>query len=205
MRDRTLPMKGGWVLVKVSPPTEIKVPVLSLWWAMAEKTFHQGSSGMGYIGSQYSLPNDGSIDRRLANLWRKRCGAKPRDASDEASIDADLAWLKSNSHHLGGIDEIDLEQRVRILTPQGSVCLNPHEFNIIDDINPYMEMIDDDHLKLMQLDGAKVSKKLADQIFYCRQRGISKKDALTMLLGEINKPSIAYLQFHEGYAEYFGL
>ena len=201
MSDKTLPIGGAWVMLVKPLPTAIKPPILSIWYALPDKVFDFGANHVSYFNLPNSLPPTDAARRALQTLWRVRRKAKPKDDLEQASWDNDIAYLEK----FGPLRHRFLEQRVKILTPEGTVAVNPDEYNIIQDITDYMELVDGEHIKLVELGGVKSSSKLADQLFYCRQRGIPKADALKMLMGEVKKPNVAYIHIHEGYAEYFGI
>lgn len=182
-------------------PTAIKPPLLSIWYALPDKVFDFGSNRVSYFTMRGALPPNDTTRRALQTLWRVRRKAKPKDDLEQASWDNDLEYLRK----YGPLRHRYLEQRVKILTPDGTVAVNPDEYTIIKDINDYMELVDGERIKLVELGGVKSSSKLADQLFYCQQRGIPKADALRMLMGEVKKPNVAYIHIHEGYADYFGI
>src|SRR5260221_632393 len=79
--------------------------------------------------------------------------------------------------------------RVRILTRNGPLWIWPHEYNVVDSISDYIE------------NGAKINYLTSEasvpeaQLFYIRTRGISKGDALVMLIGEVKEQTFCYLTF----------
>ena len=199
--ENTLNVSGGWILVKSAPPTKIKVPVLSLWYAMPKEVYECGDNDVRMFGGDYWPSKDKS--RVLNTLWRVRRGIKVDDVHVQEcrkffGIYEDGSLKKDLAH-------IDIEMKVEILTPEGSLCLMPHEFNVINNIDDYLDMVDGEHCMLKELCGVAAASKIKDVVFYCQQRGLSKTDALKMVGGEVRKQNVFYLQLHEAYGEYFGL
>jgi len=198
MYDKTLPIKGGWVLVIQKVPTEIDVPVLSIWYAMPKIIFDKQSQF-----PNYPRPTGDDIDMALKTLWRRRCGAKIDDDDSSRMARVFQKYYGYDADEFA--EDVDLVMKVEILTPEGNVCLMPHEYNIVSNIDDYFDMIDDHHVQLKELGGVKAAKKIKEMIFYCQTRGISRVDALKLCAGEIRKQNILYLQLHEVYGEFFGL
>ena len=194
--DKTIPIGGAWVMVIRPVPVTLNVPVLSIWYAMPSTVFCADEQRPNTI---LFAPRGRNKDRALEIIWRERQGGRlePDDYS--------LVRRFCDENLIDHPDEIELVMKVRILTPEGSVHLMPHEYQIVSDIDAYFDMIDGEHLKLMELGGIKAAKKLQDILFYCRSRGISRLDALKMAAGTVRRQNVFYLQLHEAYGEYFGL
>jgi hypothetical protein len=214
MNDYTLPLKGGWVLCRKVPPTQIRPAFLGLYYAMPEKIFERGAFEWGHMPS-------GLDDKMLAALYRQRQRARLSEHHQQLLIaavrkltgqrfafDVDPAPLFDDStadelsdaeniepRPLPALDEIELEMRVRIVTPDGEVCLEPHEFSIVTDIQPYMDELGNGY-EMRELGGIKNAKKLHEQLFYVMSRGIPKTEAYSMLLGTVDRPNVFWLQPH---------
>jgi len=89
----------------------------------------------------------------------------------------------------------------QIVTPRGSLWLWPGEYVVVRDISNYFAF-PDDHIHINLLGGDSVN---ADKLFYIRSRGISKKDAIKMLLGDVKSQDVAYVTVHPAYARCFGV
>lgn len=220
--DKTIPLKGGWILCTKVPPTEIKAVALGLYFAKPEKVFECGSFDRAFWNSAFS-------DKELEVLYRHRQRAKlsaeqreilsgaerrasggfiewegspisPFDDSTEEEL-ADAAAIEPQP--LPTLDEVELEMRVRIVTQDGEVCLEPHEYTIVADIEPYMQEIGEAY-EMRELGGIKQAKKLREQVFYLASRGIRKIEAYKMLLGQIERPNVFWLEPHPELQRYFG-
>lgn len=85
----------------------------------------------------------------------------------------------------------------RILTPSGSLYLEPHEYLLVEDITTFLGQEDNGvHVRFL---GGQVGTALADQIFYIRSRGISRRDAELMLLGDIKRQDYCWLEVEPQY------
>lgn len=91
--------------------------------------------------------------------------------------------------------------RVKVMTLRGALGLFPHEYSRIDDVSKYLEFIGQGmEIKFFGgLDG--VPK---DALFYIRSRGISKTDAIKMLLGNIRAPEVCWLETGKEVTAAFG-
>lgn len=91
--------------------------------------------------------------------------------------------------------------RVKIVTPRGDLGLFPHEYSKIKDVSKYFEFIGKDmeiHF-FGSTDGVPVEK-----LHYIMSRGISRTDAITMLIGEIKHDGVCWLETKPEISEYFG-
>lgn len=142
-----LPPEGGWIMVRRSPPTEIKVPLLSMWYAMPDPFLRTP------VGKKFSL-------------------------------------------------QVFPMYRARIHTPEGPLWLLPPEYVLVQDITQYLGQ------EKYGIDLHFLSEEAAvdqDALFYLRSRGVSKQDALVMLLGTIRDPNFCYLTVRQEYAEALGM
>lgn len=195
--DHTIPIGGAWVMILRPIPCPIKPPVLSIWYAMPDSIM--------FADAQYKhgafLPGHHKSERHLDTLWRMRQGGKV----DENKI-ADMKKFFDQEFYDNDIwEEIELAARVKILTPEGSLTLMPHEYNVVRDIDKYIDMVDGYHVELKELGGVKAAKKLQEMVHYCRARGISRAEAMKLCAGQVKRQNVFYLQLHEAYAEYFGI
>lgn len=88
----------------------------------------------------------------------------------------------------------------KILTPRGDLWLWPGEYVPVKDVSKYFEF-PEEHIHINLLGGEELAP---DKLFYIRSRGISKKDAIKMLIGEVKTQNIAYVTVHPAYARMFG-
>lgn len=183
MTDHTLGLRGGWVMITRKLPTEVSPPLLSVWYAQPDRLFSQG----WHVRWPDSERGDELSQTELTLLWRIRNGGRvlPHER------DSVKKW-----------DDVPLDQRVRIACPEGQAWVEPHEWTPVQNIDLYFDMVDGEHVKLHLLGGG-TSGSVADQLFYIMSRGISKAVAYGMLLGEIRKPNICWLEIHQYYADFF--
>lgn len=82
--------------------------------------------------------------------------------------------------------------RARILTPKGDLWLWPAEYTKVKDISVYFGFKENEvHIILLGGEGVN-----SESLFYLRSRGISKADAIKMLLGEVKSQNVAFITFH---------
>lgn len=91
--------------------------------------------------------------------------------------------------------------KVAIQTPDGEVCVWPHEYNLFD-IGKFLEFSDEDgfNIHFLSENGAFDEQAL----FYLRSRGISKGEAQRMLLVNLKDPHYCYFTFADELRECFG-
>jgi hypothetical protein len=202
MTDITLPIKGGWIMVTRRPPTRVKPKLFGIYFAKPEKVFERDSSLLGSF-------NQITTEQERTLLWRQRCGAKLNE--DEEGILNRIGrrgHLRfANEDDLGPypepiIRDLELEMRVRILTPDGEVCLEANEYTILDDVTPFVELIGDGMI-MHELGGIKNAKKFQEQLFYVMSRGIRRIAAYQMLLGQIDRPNVFWLEPEPTVAAHF--
>jgi hypothetical protein len=100
-------------------------------------------------------------------------------------------------------EEIQLEQRVKITTPWGDVCVEPYEWSPVKNVELYFDMIGDGVI-LHEFGGtAKTSSKMEEQIFYMQTRGLDRAGALRLLLGDVKKPNVVWLEMEQELVDYF--
>lgn len=226
MSDITLPLKGGWILINRVPNTVIKPEFLGIYYAKPEKVFERGSFEIGGFGNRSGL-----TETEMHLLYKRRAGAKMSAANNDAlrlahnrlngfskrkrgnswAVEAapSFEFLEEDAPEVSEdieediLSEIDLEMRVRILTPQGEVCIEPYEYSILKDIEPYIECIGQEY-QMRELGGFDKAKKLKEQLFYVMSRAIPKIEAYKMLLGQIDRPNVFWLEPHPEVQAYFG-
>jgi hypothetical protein len=87
----------------------------------------------------------------------------------------------------------------RILTPKGDLYLYPHEYVCVKDVSKYFEF-PEDHIHINGLGGEPANP---DAMFYIRSRGISKKEAIKMLIGDVKSQNVVYVTVHPAYGRMF--
>lgn len=100
------------------------------------------------------------------------------------------------------LQSVNDAHRVRIVTPRGDLGLFPQEYRIINDIQTYYQFIGEGmEIKFFgPVDGVPVN-----QLHYIMSRGISKTDAIAMLLGLIKGHGICWLEATKELTDEFGL
>jgi hypothetical protein len=93
--------------------------------------------------------------------------------------------------------------RVKIVTPRGTLGVYPHEYSKIDDITKYLPFIGDDGLVIKFFGGVDGLPK--DALFYLRSRGISKADAVVMLLGHVKSHGVCWIEAPPQICAAFGM
>lgn len=194
MTDHTIPLSGSWVLITKKPPTQISVKPLSLFYAMPDKVFVEGSFQMSarFSYGQHYKAND------LLALYRLRCNSSallPPEIEAAKAIEAD--YLEQEGF------ELELEQRVRIETPDGLLCIEPYEYSIIPDIGPYMDAIGDGYILREYGQTARVSSKIEEQLFYMQSRGLTKASALALIAGVTKSAKMMWLEPEQELVDYF--
>lgn len=92
--------------------------------------------------------------------------------------------------------------RVKIITPMGELGVFPREYSLLKEPEKYFEFV-----------GKGMTAKFfggedgipKDALFYLRSRGIGKRDAIVMLIGQIRSHGVLWLEADQQCAEYFGL
>ena len=194
---------GSWIMVTKVPNTVIKPRALSLYFAVTEKIFPYGSFDLAF--NYYD-------DENFQHYSRIFRGA--RSVGDQNFLLMYKNWLLGDLDKLPDIyidrfeklKNIDFrfEERVRITTEDGEVCLEPHEYTIVKDINEYIEYVDNEHLSLCFLGGDQSNKEFDEKMFYIQSRGVDKVTAYGLLLGDIEAPNIMCLHWHDEYLRMFG-
>lgn len=91
--------------------------------------------------------------------------------------------------------------RIKIVTPKGDLGLWPHEYALVDNPGKYFEFIGTD----MQARFFGNEKGIpADKLFYIRSRGVSKKDAIIMLIGSVMAHGVLWLETAQHICEQIG-
>jgi hypothetical protein len=91
--------------------------------------------------------------------------------------------------------------RVKIITPKGEIGVYPHEYSKVADPGKYFEFVGDGMTVKFFGNEEGVPR---DKLFYIRSRGISKKDAMLMLIGSIMAHGVMWLETDEEVCKQFG-
>lgn len=92
--------------------------------------------------------------------------------------------------------------RVKIVTPRGDLGLYPREYSKVTDPGKYFEFVGEGMEVKFFGNEEGVPK---DQLFYLRSRGVSKKDAMTMLIGNIKAHGVLWIESTRETVAQFGM
>ncbi len=93
--------------------------------------------------------------------------------------------------------------RVKIITPRGNLGLFPHEYSKVTDVSRYYEFFGNGIEPIFF--GAGEGGVPSDALHYLRSRGISKAEAIKMLIGSIKSPDVLYLMTDKSITDTFGM
>ncbi len=93
--------------------------------------------------------------------------------------------------------------RVKIITPRGELGFFPREYSLIKDPGKFYEFVGQGITpKFFGNDNEEGIPR--DKLFYLRSRGISKADAITMLVGSVTAHSVLWLETSREVCEQMG-
>lgn len=98
-------------------------------------------------------------------------------------------------------DRLDTH-RVKIITPQGELGVFPREYSLLEHPEKYYEFVGDGMEVKFFGNEEGVPR---DKLFYLRSRGISKKDALVMLVGNIKAHGVLWIETTREVVACFGM
>jgi hypothetical protein len=91
--------------------------------------------------------------------------------------------------------------RAKILTPRGELGIFPREYSIVPDPQKFYEYFGKGvKIRFFGGDTAGIPE---DKLFYIRSRGVSKADAIALLLGNIKSPGICWIETDHKVAKTF--
>lgn len=194
MADHTLPLSGGWILVTRAPPTVIRVKPLSVFYAMPDKVFVRDSFTDPWVPGRHLSRS------QLMSVYRVRNNSKtvmPHEREEVKALEREFKFTNEFS--------LQLEQRVRIETPDGTLCLEPYEWNSLEDISPYLDSVGEGYTLREYGETTRVSSQIESQIFYMQSRGLPKSSALSMIArGSGGKSSkLMWLEPDQELVDYF--
>lgn len=200
---------GVWALIIKKIPTRIQPPILAMYYGAVEKIFLAGELHWGYL-------NVAHYDSAFKNLYLKGRGRRPRFRDRDHALHT--LWLYKQGE-TAGMDPValnalksldddgelpDIEYRLRLITEEGDVCIEPHEYRAVHDITPYIEAIGNEYT-LKHLGGNEDGDVFRQKLHYVRSRGIPLADAVGLLLGDIKTPGVCWLKPHPQLAEAMGM
>lgn len=202
-----IPKSGVWVMITKTVPIEYPIDPMSFWYAIPSgKTFFRGEdSGPEYLYEDESLARAIHVLGLYGHRDKFEEFKKMLYACLRLPNASDLYGEKNMEELQRMIDlklfsEDDLTQQVKLITPFGSCCIQPHEYNVVKDMTPYVDATKDGHAFMRFLSKSKtLSGKIADQVFYLRSRGISYAEALGMAIGNVQSQNLFYIEMHPEY------
>lgn len=93
------------------------------------------------------------------------------------------------------------KNRVKIVTPAGTLGLWPHEYFVCEDMTQYLGR-EPEGILLHQMNERPVCN--VDHLFYLMSRGLKRRTATMMLIKDIKDPTFLWMEFAPQYGEYFG-
>ena len=194
-------------------PTVQPVHMFGIYFAVPTGKYffrneRHSSSQFDYIGHYHE--DDGI--QRLFDIYNREFELMKREIWN---------YLRSNPHYefndaghrrmeIIGKEKLESEfgivQQVKVITEHGQICIQPEEYTICteDKLKEYMECVKDESATMVYLSKSKSLKgKVADQVFYLRQRGISFSSALQMCIGSVTTSNLFFIHMHPGYVDYF--
>lgn len=200
-----IPKSGAWVLISQEIPVEAPIDPMSVYYAVPTgKIFWDGELEGWFKPSIYDdgtpsmMMNEIGLKWRAFDIFKDMAYQYLRGKYDGQHKERFDEWKE-----LGWLDNV-ITQQVKIKTVFEDVCIQPHEYRVIQDMSPYIEPIKEGHVFIRWMTNQKqLSGKVADQIFYLRSRGIAYTEALQLCIGNIKSQNLFYLEFHPAYQESF--
>lgn len=106
--------------------------------------------------------------------------------------------IKSGRSTLGGYPR----RLAEIQTPDGSLCLYPHEYTRVNDIRKWLGL-ESEGVEMHFMDSQHAVSD--ERVFYMQARGITRQQALSELLPNLEDGSFVYFTLPTEYAAFFGL
>lgn len=191
---KLIPKRGAWILI--IKPILVKdsfVPYMSVWYGLP--------TGTMFIGDE--MRPDCYINYEIMFKYNF-------DSMEQAKLMLALYFGNKSGLKESQITQIErlihnepIHQQMKILTPFGSVFIQPDEYNVVD-VTKYFESMKDGSIQLKHMNNGKtLGKKVEEQLFYLRSRGISMTTAIQMVSGSMKTQNGFYLLPHPEYQRMF--
>jgi len=190
--------KGEWILIKKRIPVEPFIQPFSIFYAIPdfERLFFRGEFNMDWNDSEFTWTIKELTGGSGAKSAQIAKSIIDRFNRGQQTTDSQKKFLKNR--------DIELEYRMKIRTREGNVTIEPHEYNIVEDLSVYLEPVKNKHAFIKYLNAnEKITGKVGDQIFYLRSRGIGFVNAIMMTSGKIATQNAFYIEMHKEYVEHF--
>lgn len=212
---KILPKKGGWVFVPRPVGVEIPVHAYTAYYALPTnklifKDEESLSTGYRYdfrVYSEHPYTNKGMSEllRLFGNWDMVKMGLinYKRNPHYEYTDDQ-KEYLDNYPRSLE--NDFPVEQFVKVTVETGQVVIRPEEYNILSEggLKEHYRSVGEGQAFIHYLSDKKgISKKVNEQMFYLRSRGIDQATALEWLLGQINSPNAFFIYYHPAVVEYF--
>lgn len=180
------------MIIKTIPVANVFAPLYSIWYALPSGEFFIGDEQRPHSATEHGniFPfKDITMLKYMVKLH-----LKDKNALHGIERDTVVRTLEEN----------ELHHQVKILTPFGTVLLQPAEYNVID-FNSYLECINNGSFQVKFLNKrTKAAKNTAkEQLFYIQSRGISLSTALGMVSGLVRSQNTLYMLAHPEYIKMF--
>ena len=184
-KQKYIASKGAWIyIIKPTSIVDNFIPYMSVWYGIPTGNLSIGSER--YIGGvnindlkwehNFNLDMD-HLKLAIKTYFKNKKGLSVSEESAAKAV----------------IDGYDIHQQMKILTPFGTVYIQPEEYNVVD-INKYFEMLKDGSMQMKHMNTSiNLSNTLRDKLFYIRSRGISLVEALKMISGNLNTQNAFFL------------
>jgi hypothetical protein len=198
--NKIIPKAGSWIFIRKIIPVEIPIDPLSVYFAVPSgKLFFENETHI----SDFSMETEW---RRLAATYNKTRDSFIVDVMNVKKKNTEgmsETYVNSIQRALDDGD-IDIEQQVMILTEHGQVCIQPHEYTILDSIDDHLEAVKEGEAELVFLNKNKSLRgKIKEQVFYIRSRGISFQEAMKMVGSSVKSQHVFYIRYSEEMQRYF--
>jgi hypothetical protein len=194
-------MKGKWVFVADSPEEQLEAEqdkvfsMLTIGLQMGAKGENRFIAGCRAIEQFHDyFPGDNEIPKEGAWVL------VTESPSTQYTVPPLSAWF-AEPWPFDKKSSSSMPHRVRIVTPKGDLGLFPREYSIIKDVAKYFEFIGKD----MAIKFFGSTQGVPEMpLFYLRSRGIPKKAAISLLLGQIKSHGVCWLESSKKVCGQFG-
>ena len=184
-KQKYIPGKGAWIyIIKPISIVDNHIPYMSVWYGIPTGNIsigderHVGGLTIQDLQWEYSFTLDMDyLKLCIKNYFKNKKSLTSREESAAKAV----------------IEGYGIHQQMKILTPFGTVYIQPEEYNVVD-INKYFEMLKDGSMQMKHMSTTiNLGNTLKDKLFYIRSRGISLVEALKMISGNLSTQNAFFL------------